>query len=78
MGVAHLGPLAHQLEGALGLPEPAHAVEDAAGPEALLGDHEARTTLAEEVVLRHADVVERTSQWLAAGRAHGGTTRTIS
>ena len=50
------GALAHQVERPLRLPEPAHAVEDPPGPEALLRDQEALAARAEEVAGRHAHV----------------------
>ena len=55
-GLAGVGPLAHHLDGALGGPDRAHAVVDAARAEPVLGDHEAGAALAEQVRLRHAAV----------------------
>ena len=56
--VARVGALAHQLEGALGGADPAHAVVDAARPEALLRDGEARRLRApSRLVDRHAAVL---------------------
>ena len=49
--------LDHELEGPLGHADGAHAVVDAAWPEAGLGDGEAAALLAEEVVGRHAHVL---------------------
>ena len=46
-----------QLERPLGHADGAHAVVDAAGAEAGLGDGEAAALLAEEVVGRHPDVL---------------------
>ena len=42
-------PVAHQVEGALGLAQPAHRVEDPAGAEALLGDRKPCAALTEQV-----------------------------
>ena len=53
MGLAGHGPLAHDVEGALGLTEPAHRVVDATAAEALLGEHEAVAGVADEVVGGH-------------------------
>ena len=50
--------VAQQLVGALGLAEPSHAVEDPAGAQPLLGDHEPVTTRTEEVLDRHPQVGE--------------------
>jgi hypothetical protein len=63
-------PLTHQLEGSLGLAEPAHAVEDPAGPQSLLGNHESRAPLAEEVLPRYADVVEAHLAVVTQGGPH--------
>ena len=46
-----------QLEGPLGLAEPAHAVEDPPGPEPLLGDHEPVAARTQQVLGRHPHVV---------------------
>ena len=54
---AIIGPLAEQVEGALGLAEPAHAVKDAAGAQALLGDLEASAPGTEQVLLGDADIL---------------------
>src|SRR5262249_60124794 len=51
-------PSAHELEGALHLPEPAHDVMDPSRPEPLLRDTEAVAGLAERVRERHADAGE--------------------
>src|SRR5207302_4836526 len=56
-GDAIVGAVAHEVEGALGLSEPAHDVEDASRAEALLGDDEAVPAGAEQILLRYADVV---------------------
>src|SRR5690606_10517186 len=48
----------HQLQAALGGADQAHAVVDAAGPEAGLGDGEALTLPRDQVGDRHADVAE--------------------
>src|SRR5207244_5890696 len=56
--------VAHEVEGALHLPEPSHHVMDAAGTKPLLRDTEAVSGLAERVRDRHADVRE---PHLAAG-----------
>ena len=58
--LAGVEPGAHQLEGPLGLTQPAHAVEDPARAQALLGDDEAVAARTEEVRRRDAD----------AGQAH--------
>src|SRR5207247_4996902 len=50
--------VAHEVEGALHLPEPTHDVMDAAGAEPLLRDAEAVPRSAERVRDRHADVRE--------------------
>src|SRR5439155_685961 len=50
--------VAHEVEGALHLPEPSHHVMDAAGTKPLLRDTEAVSGLAERVRDRHADVRE--------------------
>ena len=60
MGVASEGPLAQQVEGTLALPEPAHGVVDAPGPEPLLRQREALADTgltAHDVVERHTHVV---------------------
>src|SRR3954454_11002775 len=49
--------LAEHVERPLREPEPAHAVVDAPGPEPLLGDQEAGTIVAQEVLGRNADVL---------------------
>ena len=54
-GARH-GSLAHDVERALGLTEPAHRVVDATAAEPLLGEHETLTGLTDEVVGRHAAV----------------------
>src|SRR6201999_2211006 len=51
-GVAFVGAAAHHLVGALGGPDRPHAVVDAAGAEAVLGDREAAAPLAQEVLPR--------------------------
>src|SRR5262249_19767710 len=51
------GVAAHQLERALRHPEPAHAVMDPAGSEAILRDHEAHALRTEEVRDRYAAVL---------------------
>ena len=56
-GLALVRAPAHQLEGALGRADRAHAVVDAAGAEPVLGDREAGAALAEQVVGRHAAVL---------------------
>src|SRR5208282_3374493 len=50
-------PLAHQLEGALRLPEPSHAMVDASGPEALLRNLERLSPRSEQVRERHPAIV---------------------
>ena len=52
------GPLAHDVEGSLGLPEPAHGVVDSAAAEPLLGQHEPVAGLADQMVGRHPAVPE--------------------
>ena len=52
------GSLAHDVERALRLAEPAHRVVDATAAEPLLGEHEALAGLADEVVGRHPAVLE--------------------
>jgi hypothetical protein len=54
--VARQRALAEHVERAPRDAEPAHAVVDAARPQALLGDQEAGAARTEQVVLRHADV----------------------
>ena len=51
-------PFAHRLERPLGRSDRAHAVVDAPGAEASLGDHEAVALAGDQVRGRHADVVE--------------------
>ena len=70
-------PLAHQVEGALRLAEPAHRVEDPAGAEPLLGDHEALAALAEQVLGRHPDVVVVHLVVAAVGCRAPASSRTI-
>ena len=53
------GALAHQLERALGQADQAHAVVDAPGPEAALRDLEAAAFAEQDVVDRHAHVLEQ-------------------
>ena len=48
--------LAHDVEGAAGLAQPAHAVVDAAGAQPVLGDLEALADLADQIRLGHAHV----------------------
>ena len=55
--VARERALAHHVEGPLGLAEPAHAVVDAAGAEARLGELEPRALRADQVVGGHAHVL---------------------
>ena len=77
--VAGVGAVAHQLEGALRLAQPAHAVEDPAGAEPLLRDHEAVAARPSRLVCGHAHVVSRRiSQWPPPVWPMVGTTRTIS
>src|SRR5207244_4784542 len=52
-GMPFVRAAAHQLDRALGSPDRAHAVMDAAGAEPVLGYEEACTALAEEALLRH-------------------------
>ena len=54
---AGVGAFAQQVEGALGLAEPAHAVEDAAGAQTVLRDLEALAARPEQVLLRHPHIV---------------------
>ena len=49
-------PLAQHVEGPAGLPQPAHAVVDPARPQPVLGQHEARALLPDQVPDRHPDV----------------------
>src|ERR1700710_1847376 len=69
---ANLGPLAHDLERPLHLPQPAHAVEDAAGAEATLRQHEALAALTEQVLFRNASVGDSNLAVVAEHAAHGG------
>ena len=75
---AGVGALAHQIEGALRLAEPAHAVEDAARTEPLLRDQEALAALAEQVAARHAHVVVRHLAVAADACPCTGVSRTMS
>ena len=52
------GPLAHDVERALRLPEPAHRVVDTPAAEPLLRQHEAVARRPDEVVVRHPAVGE--------------------
>ena len=49
---------AHQLQRHLGLADRPHAMMDAAGPEPALRDLEAPALAEDQIVLRHADIVE--------------------
>ena len=55
---ALVGALAHQLEGALGGTDQTHAVVNAAGAEATLGDFKAAALAEDDVFLGHAHVFE--------------------
>ncbi|MCY1425178.1 hypothetical protein D9M71_409610 [compost metagenome] len=58
-GGAADGALAHQLQGALGHADGAHAVVDAARAEAALGDLEATALAQQHVLVGHAHVLEQ-------------------
>ncbi len=51
------GTLAEHVEGALGLPEPPHAVVDPTGAESHLGEPETVALASDEVADRHPDVL---------------------
>src|SRR5439155_22298340 len=70
VGVARVGPLAHELEGPLRLAEPPHAVEDPPRPQPLLGDDEAVASGPEQVLPGDAHVVVPDLAVGAAGVAH--------
>src|SRR5215472_6479044 len=58
VGVTAVGPVTHELECALSLAQPAHAVEDPAGAEALLRYHESLTARTEQIVTWHPHIAE--------------------